>query len=134
MIWQRLKLECEITPARSRGPGGQNVNKVSSAALLRWNVFSSTAISADEVRLIALKLSHRMNVAGEVYLRSDEYRDFPRNRERCYEKLLELLTMALHQPKERRATKPTKSSKIKKRETKRRRSETKKMRQRVRLD
>ena len=131
MDWNIITTEVDITAARSRGPGGQNVNKVSSACQMTWNVFSSSGVTSEEKTEIAKKLVNRMNQYGEVYLRSDEYRDFPRNRARCLEKLQELLASALHKDKPRRKTKPTKSSKRKRLDTKSRRSETKQNRQRI---
>jgi ribosome-associated protein len=131
MDWSVIETEVVIVAARSRGPGGQNVNKVSSASQLTWNLFSSGGLSGEEKAMVATKLANRINQYGEVYLRSDEYRDFPRNKTRCFEKLNELLAAALHKPKPRRATKPTKSARKKRLETKSKRSETKQQRQRV---
>jgi ribosome-associated protein len=131
MDWNVIETEVDITATRSRGPGGQNVNKVSSSAQLTWNLLTSSGMTAEQKALVAKKLVNRINQYGEVYLRSDEYRDFPRNRSRCYEKLRELLAEALHQPKPRRKTKPSRSVKKKRLETKSKRSETKQQRQRV---
>lgn len=131
MNFQVIAQEVELTAIRSRGPGGQNVNKVSSAAFLTWNYLASAGVSEHEKQLIGLKLSNNLNNENQIYLKSDEYRDLPRNKSRVLEKLENLLTQAFHTPKKRKATRPTKSSKIKNRESKSRRSETKKMRAKV---
>lgn len=124
----RIMDEVSFTAVRSRGPGGQNVNKVSSAALLFWNFENSSAISSEERQLIREKLTNSVNKEGEVFVRSDEFRDLERNKARCFEKLEEMLRWAFFKPKPRKATKPTKASRRKRVEGKRRRGEIKKSR------
>lgn len=131
MDFKSISLEVEMTAIRSRGPGGQNVNKVSSAAFLTWDYLNSSGLSAQEKQLVGLKMANFINSENQVYLKSDEYRDLPRNKARVLEKLENLLKQAFHIPKKRRATKPTKSSKVKKRESKMRHSDTKKLRAKV---
>jgi len=132
MNYFELRKEVSFVAVRSRGPGGQNVNKVSSAAVLYWNFNSSNLITDQQKALIQQKLQWAINKDGQLYTRSDEFRDLERNKNRCLEKLENLLTSAFHKPKKRTATKPTRSSKLRKLESKNRRSETKKMRQKVR--
>lgn len=127
-----IKREVYFVAVRSRGPGGQNVNKVSSAAVLYWSFENSNLISDIQKNLIRHKLLSAVNKEGQLYTRSDEFRDLERNKSRCLEKLEILLRQAFHKPKKRTATKPTRSSKLKKRESKSRRSETKQMRQKLR--
>jgi ribosome-associated protein len=127
-----LAKEVDFVAVRSRGPGGQNVNKVSSAAVLYWSFNNSKLITEHQKELIRHKLQSAINKDDQVYTRSDEFRDLERNKSRCLEKLSELLAFAFHKPKKRTATKPTRSSKLRKLESKNRRSETKKMRQKVR--
>jgi ribosome-associated protein len=129
--WQQIEREIVWTAVRSRGPGGQNVNKVSSAAQLNWDFQASQALTVEQKSLLHRKLVNRINQDGQVYLRSDEYRDLPRNQDRCLAKLKEMVAQAFHKPKPRRATKPTRASKIRKRESKTKRGETKKWRQKV---
>ncbi len=96
--------------ARSGGPGGQNVNKVASKATLRWAVAASEAISPDaKARLRAAHPSHH-TTDGELLVTSQEYRDQERNRQRCEEKLADMVRAALTPPKPRKKTKPTKAS------------------------
>ena len=128
MDLSRIYAEVNFTAVRSRGPGGQNVNKVSSAAVLFWNFENSVSVTSEQKALIRLKLSSHINKEGEFYIRSDEYRDLERNKFRCLEKLEGLLTQAFHRPKPRRATKPTRASKQRRLESKRRRGDTKRQR------
>lgn len=96
--------------ARSGGPGGQNVNKVASKATLRWAVAASVAIFPDaKARLLAAHPSH-VTTDGEFLVTSQEYRDQERNRQRCEEKLADMVRAALTPPKPRKKTKPTKAS------------------------
>ncbi|MCO5112554.1 MAG: aminoacyl-tRNA hydrolase [Bdellovibrionaceae bacterium] len=125
--------EIKFVATRSRGPGGQNVNKVSSAAQLTWHVESSESFTEEQKIRILEKLDSYINQKGELYLRSDEFRDLERNKSRCLEKLQFLIAKALHKPKARKKTKPTKSSQIKRVESKKQRGEIKKARQKVKL-
>lgn len=123
--------EVGFTAVRSRGPGGQNVNKVSSAAFLTWNFLSSQGLNEQQKQIVGIKLYNFINSENQLYLKSDEFRDLPRNKARALEKLENILIQAFHVPKKRKKTKPTKSSKIKNRESKSRRSDTKKLRAKV---
>lgn len=124
----QLRSEIFFKAVRSRGPGGQNVNRVSSAAILNWDFSHSRLLSDAQKQQIKSKLYSFINTENLLYLRSDEYRDLERNKARCLEKLAELLEKAFYVPKKRKATKPTKASKRKRREEKDRRSEIKKLR------
>jgi ribosome-associated protein len=130
--WHKIFEEVEFTAVRSRGPGGQNVNKVSSAAQLTWHYLNSCHLTGEQKQAIRIKLATRINSRNEIYLRSDEYRDYPRNQERCRQKLQEMIAAAVFKPKPRRPTKPTRASKVRKLVAKTRRSDTKKMRQKIR--
>jgi ribosome-associated protein len=112
------------TYARSSGPGGQNVNKVNSKAILRWQPAADFLSPAAWARF--RKLAGRyLTEEGEVVIASDEYRDQLRNIERSREKLRALLLTALVPPKRRIATKPTKSSRLRRLDDKRRASQKK---------
>ena len=114
--------------ARSGGPGGQNVNKVASKAELRWNVVNSPSLPAEvKSRLLALYGS-RITVDGELIVISQRYRDQGRNREDCLEKLRSMVRQAATPPRQRKATKPTRASKLHRLRAKKRRSERKKSR------
>ncbi|AHZ84705.1 Peptidyl-tRNA hydrolase ArfB [Bdellovibrio bacteriovorus] len=123
--------ELDFTYARSRGPGGQNVNRTNSAAILRWNLMSSQVIS-DELKLrLQAKLAAHLTEDGDILIRSDVHRDQDQNRSECIARLHALLRKALFVPKKRVATKPSRSSVRKRLDTKRKHSETKTLRQKV---
>jgi ribosome-associated protein len=112
---------------RSGGPGGQNVNKVNSKAVLRWQPPGDFLPPAAWARF--QKLANRyLTVEGEVVIASDEYRDQLRNTQRSADKLRVLLLTALVPPKRRVATRPTKSSRLRRLAEKRRSSEKKQSR------
>src|SRR5882757_6381746 len=99
--------EFQWSYARSGGPGGQNVNKVASKAILRWNVTATASVPQPvKERFIAFERK-RITNEGDFVLTSQRYRDQERNRLDCLEKLREILTEAAAIPKKRRPTKPT---------------------------
>ncbi|NUN05972.1 MAG: aminoacyl-tRNA hydrolase [Bdellovibrio sp.] len=124
--------EMEFTYARSRGPGGQNVNRTNSAAILRWNLWASQAINSDTKERLAIKLQSKLTVDGDLIIRSEVHRDQDQNRSECIRKLHETLQKALFVPKKRVATKPTRSSQRKRVDEKKRNSEVKSLRQKIR--
>ena len=114
--------EFEWSFVRSGGPGGQNVNKVASKAVLRWNVTASPSLPEDvRARFQAQKRS-RITLEGDIVVTSQRYRDQERNRQDCLEKLAKLIREAAALPKPRRATRPTRGSKARRLTAKRRRS------------
>ncbi|MNL42317.1 Peptidyl-tRNA hydrolase ArfB [compost metagenome] len=123
--------EMEFTFARSGGPGGQNVNKTNSAAILRWNLFNSTSINEDTRARLLEKLQHKLTKEGDIIVRSETQRDQDQNKSECIKKLHELLQRALFVPRKRVATKPTRSSVRKRLNTKKVQSEKKDMRKKV---
>lgn len=130
----RLFTEIELEYVRSRGPGGQHVNKTNSAALLRWSVVSTQMFSLEEKDVLVYKLSRWMTSDGDIILRSDEFRDQEANRKRCLEKLDEMIERAFFVPKARKATKPSWSSQVKRKDTKRHRGNIKTNRGKVKKD
>ena len=131
MNFDQIILEIKIVAVRSRGPGGQNVNKVSSAAQLSWNFMDSVALTSVDKSLVRVRLKNMINSENQVYLRADEFRDLERNKARVIAKLKSFLLAALHKPKARRATKPTRASKVRKLDGKTHRGSLKKGRQKV---
>jgi ribosome-associated protein len=120
--------EIEFSFARSSGPGGQNVNKVNSKAVLRWRARESRAIPLTVRPFLLARLAAQLSGDGDLILTCDEYRDQPRNREACLEKLRALLQRCLHRPKARKATAPSYSSKKRTEKSKRHNSDKKKQR------
>ncbi len=120
--------ELEFSFVRSSGPGGQNVNKVNSKAVLRWNAVASRALNPEARARLHEKLGARLTGEGELIVTSDRYRDQGRNREDCIEKLHALVSAAIARPKARKETKPTYGSKRRKLESKGRQSEKKRNR------
>jgi len=109
--------ELDFSFVRSSGAGGQNVNKVNSKAVLRWNIYSSS-ISDPQRTLIVNKLSSKISQDGELIITCDEFRDQLKNKNRCIKKFIELVQKAIHVEKKRINTKPTKASKVKRLESK----------------
>jgi len=117
--------ELELTFARSSGPGGQNVNKVNSKAMLRWAVGGSPSLTEAVRQRFLQKFGNRLTTEGELVLSSQRYRDAPRNAHDCLEKLRTMLLGVAHPPKRRRATRPTRGSVERRLRGKRRRSSAK---------
>lgn len=102
--------ELKFSYARSSGPGGQNVNKVNSKAILRWNIIQSPSIPEKIRTRIIGHLGNRINHEGEIVLFSDKFRDQARNRNDCIKKFQKLISLANFVPKLRKATLPSFSS------------------------
>lgn len=120
--------EFRFTYARSSGPGGQNVNKVSSKALLRWDLMNSPSLPFEVKLRFQERFPTRLTTEGYVVIQSDETRDRLRNQEACLEKLRELLLAVAYPPKKRKQTKPTRGSVRRREQSKRIHSDKKKSR------
>lgn len=126
--------EYTIEFARSGGPGGQNVNKVSSKAQLRWNVGASTVLSDEQKTRVREALKNRLTNEDEILVMAEDERSQAQNREQVIARFQELITQALHVPKKRRPTKPTRNSKEKRLQSKKIISARKKLRQNKNVD
>jgi len=120
--------EFHFSASRSSGPGGQNVNKVSTKVELRFHVASSLLLTSAEKEILAEKLASKINAAGELVLVSQSERSQLKNKERVTDKFYTLITKALTPRKRRKATRPSQASREERLETKRRQSEKKALR------
>jgi len=114
-----LQKEISYKTSRSGGKGGQNVNKVSSKVELLFSIGDSLLFNDDEKELLSQKLQSRFNKDGLVQVVCDEERSQYLNKEKAVERLVILLTSALHKPKKRKATKVSKAAKLARLEKKR---------------
>ena len=121
--------ELEWSFARSGGPGGQNVNKVASKAILRWQASTTVAAIAQSAKArMRAHFPSRFTSDGDVVIQSQQYRDQERNRENCLQKLVAMIREALVEPIPRKATKPTRGSQRRRIADKRRQSQKKQRR------
>jgi ribosome-associated protein len=125
------KDEIQIRFIRASGPGGQNVNKVSTAAQLHFDVANSPSLP-DDVRQRLIQLAgHKMTEDGVLVITARKYRTQEQNRQEAIDRLAALVRQAMQKPKKRRKTKATLASKKRRLEAKRRRSLKKRLRQKL---
>jgi ribosome-associated protein len=123
--------DLEFDAVRSSGPGGQNVNKVSSKIELRFDLRGTTALSpAVKGRLRALA-GKRIDADGRIRIVSQRTRDQSRNRQDALDKLADMIRQALVPPRPRRPTRPSRASKARRLDEKRKQSSKKRLRGRV---
>lgn len=120
--------EFVFSASRSGGPGGQNVNKVSTKVELRFNLLHSSSFSENEKELLFRKLKNKINKDGELLIVSQSERTQLLNKQAAIEKFYILISKALTIPKYRKATRPTFTSKLKRLEEKKSRGSIKKLR------
>lgn len=123
--YRNLESEFVFSTSRSGGPGGQNVNKVSTKVELRFSLISTSLFSEEEKDLLHKKLRKKINKEGELLLVSQSERTQIMNKKVVTERFYGLVSRALTIPPKRRATKPTLASKVKRLEGKKIRSQVK---------
>jgi ribosome-associated protein len=121
--------EIEFSYSRSPGPGGQNVNKVNSKVTLRWNVQLSPRLPDELKDRIVNKYRRRMTKQGELLITSHRFRDQGRNVAECLHRLRSLILEVFVPPVARKKSGPTRASKLRRLDSKRRRSLKKQHRQ-----
>ena len=131
--WTPADWELEISAIRASGPGGQNVNKVSSAVHLRFDIRRSTLPGVIKERLLALS-DQRITAEGIVVIKAQESRSQEQNRADAIARLVALAQSVAHTPKTRRPTRPTHGSQKRRLEAKSQRGDIKAGRGKVRVD
>lgn len=125
--------EIELSAIRSQGPGGQNVNKVSSAIHLRFDIQRSTLPAFYKECLLKLN-DQRISKDGVVIIKAQQYRNQEQNKEDALERLKQLIVGAVVQPKKRRATKPSRNSQKRRMDKKTQHGKTKALRRKPMSD
>lgn len=126
--------EIQIDFIRASGPGGQNVNKVSTAAQLRFDIRNSPSLEPEVKERLVKIAGNRVTEDGVLLIEAKRYRTQEQNRFDALQRLVTLVQQALERPKTRRKTRPTLASKQKRLQAKRQRSEKKRLRSRSSLD
>jgi ribosome-associated protein len=124
-------IELQWSFVRASGPGGQNVNKVASKAVMRWNVLGSRSLPTDVRQRLLARFASRVTREGDIIVMSQRFRDQERNRQDCLTKLRDLIGQVAQEPHKRKTTRPTRGSKERRLTAKKRRSALKSVRKKL---
>jgi ribosome-associated protein len=126
--------ELETRASRAGGPGGQHVNTSSTRVEVRWHVAASRAVDGETRARLLEKLASRLDGEGRLRIVASDRRSQAQNREAAEERLVAIVRRALHVPKKRVATKPSRAARERRLEEKKRNAEIKRARRRIDLD
>jgi ribosome-associated protein len=120
--------ELDLSYARSGGPGGQHVNKTETKVVLRWRAAETEALDDADRAWVLRRLASRLTTEGELVVTSETHRDQRRNVEDALDRMAALVREALHRPKRRKKTRPSRAARQRRLDEKKRRGERKRER------
>ncbi len=133
-LFSKLRAEVIISSARSSGPGGQNVNKTNSKAIIHWDFTNTTLLSTDQKARFEVKFASKFNKDKTLTIQSEETRTLKLNIDHAIHTLMKMIESIWLPPKKRIKTKPTKSSQKERVDKKKSRGDVKSNRKKIRVN